>query len=82
MARHSLTEARRSVMDLPASALQVLKSIVASLANKEIAYTLNIAEYTVNHVENMLDRLGVQDRTQAATGIQRRFEVGARLQTD
>jgi DNA-binding NarL/FixJ family response regulator len=59
--------------DLSAREVQVLELIVAGLANKQIAYTLNIAEYTVkNHVKNILDKLGVQDRTQAATAaIQR-----------
>ncbi len=59
--------------DLSARERQVLELIVAGLANKQIAYTLNIAEYTVkNHVKNILDKLGVQDRTQAATAaIQR-----------
>ena len=59
--------------DLSARELQVLELIVAGLANKQIAYTLNIAEYTVkNHVKNILSKLGVQDRTQAATAaIQR-----------
>lgn len=59
--------------DLSAREKQVLELIVAGLANKQIAYTLNIAEYTVkNHVKNILDKLGVQDRTQAATAaIQR-----------
>ena len=59
--------------DLSAREMQVLELIVAGLANKQIAYTLNIAEYTVkNHVKSILDKLGVQDRTQAATAaIQR-----------
>jgi two-component system NarL family response regulator len=59
--------------DLSARELQVLELIVAGLANKQIAYSLNIAEYTVkNHVKNILDKLAVQDRTQAATvAIQR-----------
>jgi DNA-binding NarL/FixJ family response regulator len=59
--------------DLSARELQVLELIVAGLANKQIAYTLDIAEYTVkNHVKNILDKLAVQDRTQAATvAIQR-----------
>jgi two-component system, NarL family, response regulator len=59
--------------DLSAREIQVLELIVAGLANKQIAYTLNIAEYTVkNHVKNILDKLAVQDRTQAATvAIQR-----------
>ena len=59
------TSARREV--------QVLALIVRGLANKQIAFTLGIAEHTVkNHVKNILSKLGVQDRTQAATAaIQR-----------
>jgi len=59
--------------DLSAREVQVLELIVRGLANKQIAYSLNIAEHTVkNHVKNILDKLGVQDRTQAATAaIQR-----------
>ena len=59
--------------DLSAREVQVLELIVRGLANKQIAYTLNIAEHTVkNHVKNILGKLGVQDRTQAATAaIQR-----------
>jgi DNA-binding NarL/FixJ family response regulator len=59
--------------DLSAREVQVLELIVRGLANKQIAYTLSIAEHTVkNHVKNILSKLGVQDRTQAATAaIQR-----------
>lgn len=59
--------------DLSAREIQVLQLIVRGLANKQIAYTLSIAEHTVkNHVKNILSKLGVQDRTQAATAaIQR-----------
>jgi len=59
--------------DLSARELQVLELIVQGLANKQIAYSLSIAEHTVkNHVKNILSKLGVQDRTQAATAaIQR-----------
>jgi DNA-binding NarL/FixJ family response regulator len=59
--------------DLSARELQVLELIVGGLANKQIAYSLSIAEHTVkNHVKNILSKLGVQDRTQAATAaIQR-----------
>ena len=59
--------------DLSAREVQVLELIVQGLANKQIAYSLNIAEHTVkNHVKNILSKLGVQDRTQAATAaIQR-----------
>ncbi|HTS24953.1 MAG TPA: response regulator transcription factor [Bryobacteraceae bacterium] len=59
--------------DLSAREIQVLELIVQGLANKQIAYSLSIAEHTVkNHVKNILSKLGVQDRTQAATAaIQR-----------
>ena len=53
--------------DLSAREVQVLALIVRGLANKQIAFTLGIAEHTVkNHVKNILSKLGVQDRTQAA----------------
>jgi DNA-binding NarL/FixJ family response regulator len=59
--------------DLSAREIQVLELIVRGQANKQIAYSLSIAEHTVkNHVKNILSKLGVQDRTQAATAaIQR-----------
>ena len=59
--------------DLSAREVQVLEQIVRGLANKQIAYVLGIAEHTVkNHVKSILSKLGVQDRTQAATAaIQR-----------
>jgi DNA-binding NarL/FixJ family response regulator len=59
--------------DLSAREVQVLEQIVGGLANKQIAYALGIAEHTVkNHVKSILSKLGVQDRTQAATAaIQR-----------
>jgi two-component system NarL family response regulator len=59
--------------DLSAREVQVLELIVQGLANKQIAYSLTIAEHTVkNHVKSILSKLGVQDRTQAATvAIQR-----------
>jgi DNA-binding NarL/FixJ family response regulator len=59
--------------DLSAREIQVLELIVRGFPNKQIAYTLGIAEHTVkNHVKNILSKLSVQDRTQAATAaIQR-----------
>jgi two-component system, NarL family, response regulator len=59
--------------DLSAREVQVLKLIVQGHANKQIAFHLSIAEHTVkNHVKSILSKLGVQDRTQAATAaIQR-----------
>lgn len=58
---------------LTAREMEVLSLIVGGFPNKQIAYKLNIAEHTVkNHVKNILAKLGVADRTQAATAaIQR-----------
>jgi DNA-binding NarL/FixJ family response regulator len=48
--------------------LEVLKRIVAGRSNKEIASDLNISEATVKtHINSILSKLGVNDRTQAAT---------------
>ena len=59
--------------DLSAREIEVLELVVQGLLNKQIAHALNISEYTVkNHVKNILEKLGVEDRTQAATvSIQR-----------
>jgi NarL family two-component system response regulator LiaR len=47
--------------------LQVLREVAIGLTNKEIARGLVIAETTVkSHVRAILDKLGVQSRTQAA----------------
>lgn len=46
---------------------EILSLIAKGASNKEIAKTLYIAEKTVkNHVTNILSRLSVRDRTQAA----------------
>jgi two-component system, NarL family, response regulator len=65
--------ARPGSQDLSAREVEVLSLIVRGLANKQIAYSLGIAEHTVkNHVKSILGKLGAQDRTQAATAaIQR-----------
>ena len=48
--------------------LEVLKSIVGGRSNKEIAGELFISEATVKtHINSILSKLGVSDRTQAAT---------------
>lgn len=55
--------------------LAVLERIVAGRANKEIAMDLKISEATVkSHVNSLLGKLGVADRTHAATvALQRGF---------
>jgi DNA-binding NarL/FixJ family response regulator len=46
---------------------EILRLIAGGESNREIANTLFLAEGTVkNHVTNILDKLGVRDRTQAA----------------
>jgi DNA-binding NarL/FixJ family response regulator len=48
--------------------LEVLKAIVAGRSNKEIGAELFISEATVKtHINSILSKLGVSDRTQAAT---------------
>lgn len=51
----------------------VLEQIVRGKSNKEIGAALDISEATVKtHINNLLGKLGVEDRTQAATAaIQR-----------
>ena len=47
--------------------LEVLRKLAAGATNREIATALVIAEGTVkNHITNILGKLGVKDRTQAA----------------
>lgn len=59
--------------DLTARELEVITLIVRGMSNKQIAFELQIAEHTVkNHVKNILGKLGVEDRTQAATAAVQR----------
>ena len=52
---------------------QVLRHIAMGLTNKEIAVALEISVETVKeHVQNLLRKLGVSDRTQAAVWAVRR----------
>ena len=56
--REELTKTERKILQL----------IVAGKANKEIAFDLNVSENTVKtHVKNVFEKLGVSDRTSAAT---------------
>lgn len=46
----------------------VLRMIVGGMSNKEIAFALDISENTVkSHVQNVFGKIGVSDRTSAAT---------------
>jgi DNA-binding NarL/FixJ family response regulator len=54
--------------DLTGRELEVLELIVRGLSNKEIGAALGISEATVkSHINSILGKLGVTDRTQAAT---------------
>ena len=58
MARPSLTDRE----------MDVLREIVSGKSNKEIGQELNISEATVKtHINSLLGKLGVTDRTQAVT---------------
>jgi len=54
--------------DLTSREMAVLELIVRGQSNKEIAASLGISEATVkSHINSILSKLGVTDRTQAAT---------------
>jgi DNA-binding NarL/FixJ family response regulator len=53
---------------LTPSEQNILEMIVAGKSNKEIAYLLGVTENTVKtHIKNIFEKLGVSDRTTAAT---------------
>lgn len=59
---------RMSGSDLTTREMEVLELIVQGQSNKEIGTSLGISEATVkSHINNILSKLGVTDRTQAAT---------------
>jgi DNA-binding NarL/FixJ family response regulator len=59
---------RMSGASLTARELEVLRLIVAGKSNRDIGTALFISEATVKtHVNSLLSKLGVEDRTQAAT---------------
>jgi DNA-binding NarL/FixJ family response regulator len=64
---------RKLLEELTPREVQILNELAKGLANKEIAETLHITEYTVkDHLKNVLGKLRVADRTEAVTtAIQR-----------
>lgn len=66
-ARPSAPTQTELVEPLSERELEILQHLAAGASNREIANTLYITEGTVkNHVTNILGKLGVRDRTQAA----------------
>ena len=64
---------RRGVEELTPREMDVLEQIVSGKSNKEIADELGVSEATVKtHINSLLGKLGVTDRTQAATAAIRR----------
>jgi DNA-binding NarL/FixJ family response regulator len=64
---------RMGTEDLTPREADVLEQIVQGKSNKEIATELDISEATVKtHINSLLSKLGVTDRTQAATAAIRR----------
>lgn len=65
--RISPTPPGRLIEPLTERELEVLRLLSEGQSNKEIGLSLNLAEGTVkNHMTNILGKLGVSDRTQAA----------------
>ncbi len=66
--------------ELTPTETKILGAVVAGKSNKEIAYDLNVSENTVKtHVKNVFEKLGVSDRTSAATLAIRRGLVRIHL---
>lgn len=64
---------RMTGQELTSRELQVLELIVKGRSNKEISTDLSISEATVkSHINSLLGKLGVNDRTQAATSALQR----------
>ena len=65
--------ARMGTEDLTPREFDVLEQIVRGKSNKEIASELNVSEATVKtHINSLLGKLNVTDRTQAATAALQR----------
>ena len=67
-----LARASGSTVELSPRETEVLRLVVAGLANKQIARRLGITERTVKaHLTSVFQRIGASDRTQAALWAQR-----------
>lgn len=65
--RELTSPAETTVQALTGRERQVLELLAGGLANKEIAFQLKISENTVkNHLRNILEKLHLQNRVQAA----------------
>jgi DNA-binding NarL/FixJ family response regulator len=68
----SRAERATGAVELTARERGVLQLVIAGDANKQIARKLGISEKTVKgHLTNLFQRIGVQDRTQAALWAER-----------
>jgi two-component system NarL family response regulator len=64
---------RLSGSELSDRELEVIRPIVAGKSNHHISKVLHISESTVKfHVNNILSKMGVRDRTQAAISALKR----------
>lgn len=62
-----VTDLARVLTPLTHREVEILQQVAAGLANKEIAHKLSISERTVkNHLSNIMEKLHVNSRTQAA----------------
>src|SRR5829696_1194885 len=58
----------RGQENLTPTETNVLRMIVGGMSNKEIAFAMDVSENTAKtHVKNIFDKIGVSDRTSAAT---------------
>lgn len=61
-------DAQRDTPVLSQREIEVLELVARGFSNKQIAHALDIMETTAkNHVQHILQKLGAQDRTRAAT---------------
>jgi DNA-binding NarL/FixJ family response regulator len=66
-------KSRSAYEQLTSREIEVLNKLVRGLANKEIAESLKISEYTIkDHLKSILAKLRVADRTQAVTAALQR----------